>query len=90
MANGLQSKVNIQLGPIEVTWSWFPYLQNFPNGGIFEPWKILVRKEKLFLTGEQPDAVRRDVCDLNFGSTDAKRLETHFDFFLTIFSASFN
>lgn len=66
MANGLQSKVNVQRGPMEVTGSEFCHPQNFPHRSIFEPWKIFVRKEKLFPAGEQPDAVRRDVCDLNF------------------------
>ena len=65
MANGLQSEVNIQLGPIEVTGSGLPNVQNFPHRSIFEPWKILVRKENLLFADEQPDAVHRDVRDLD-------------------------
>ena len=66
MANGLQSKVNVQFGPREVTGSRFPHVQNFPHGSIFEPWEILVRREQLLCAGEQPDAVHRDVRNLNF------------------------
>lgn len=78
MANGIQSKVNVQLGPKEVTWIGFLHVQNFPHRSIFEPWKILVRKEKLIFAGEQPDATRRDVRDLNLRSAAARRLGTNF------------
>ena len=79
MANGLHSEVHVQIGPIEVTRSWFLHVWNFPHGNIFEPWEIPTGEENFLFAGEQPDAVRRNARNFNFRSADAQPLGTHSD-----------
>ena len=52
-------------------------VQQLFHGGLLKPGEFLERKEQLFIGQEQPEAVLRDVGDLNSRNVLAKRRGFH-------------
>ena len=65
MLYDLRSKVDIQIGPIEVTGRWFFDIEDLAHWYILEPWEVLVRHKVLLVSCQKPHAVTGDVRNLN-------------------------
>ena len=65
MRDYLGREINVQIWPIKVARFWFLNIEHLAYRNILEPWEVLVGHKQLLLIGEKPDAVARDVCDLN-------------------------
>jgi hypothetical protein len=56
-----------------MTLGWQLDVENFPDRDVPEPWKLGERQEEFFLVEKNPEAVLRNVGDLNRGNVCAKR-----------------
>jgi len=65
MTNRLYSQVDIQFRPVEVIGRWELDIQNLSDRNVPKPWKLGKRKEKFLVLQQQPDAVWRNVGNLN-------------------------
>ena len=73
MPDGLDREVDVEFRPIEMTLGWQLDVENLPDRDVPEPWKLGELQENLFLVEKNPEAVRRNVGDLNRGNVCAKR-----------------
>lgn len=73
-ADGVNRKVNLQAGPLEVIGRWTLYVGDLLHRGLLEPGELLVGQQQLFVAKEHPEAVPRDVGDFNRRSGGAMHL----------------
>ena len=72
MLDHVDGQVDVDFWPMKVPGKRLLHLDNGLYRLIAEPRKIRVGHEQLPAPDEQPDAVRRDVRDLNFRSAFAR------------------
>lgn len=73
MLDGLDGKVHIKIGPIEMTEMQQFDMQQLANRHILEPRKILEGQEQLSPAQQEPEAVLRHVSDFNARSVFSKQ-----------------
>jgi hypothetical protein len=66
--NDFDSEINVKGQPIEMAREGLLDIENFPYRNIFEPGKILIGHEHLFVSSKQPNPAAGDVRDLNRGA----------------------
>ena len=47
MLDGINTEVDIEIRPIEVTWAWLLNIKHFSDRSVFEPRKIFVSQKVL-------------------------------------------
>jgi hypothetical protein len=66
MLDRFHGEVHVQLGPVQMTRMRKLHVQQFSDGNIPEPGKLLKRQEKFPTVEKQPESMLRDVGDFNF------------------------
>lgn len=75
LADRLDGQVDIKLWPVEVVFRWALNVGKLLNRGLLEPRKVAERHGKLFISEQEPEAVRRDIGDLSARSDGSMHLE---------------
>ena len=65
MFNNLSRQIDVQIGPIKVTWRRFLHIEDLAHRYILEPRKVAVRHKQLPRPNEKPDSVTRNVRNLS-------------------------
>ena len=73
MADGFDSKVHIQVRPVEMPWRRLLNVQDLAHRDFLEPRVAFVGKKQLSVSGQEPNAVLRDIRHLNFQSAFPRR-----------------
>jgi hypothetical protein len=66
MLDGFHGEIHIQVGPVQVAGMRELDIQQFCDGNVPEPRKLLERQEELTSVEEQPESMLRDIRDFNF------------------------
>jgi hypothetical protein len=78
MFNGLDREVNIKLRPIKVMRSRQLNIEEWVNRNVTEPGKVLERYKQLSVATQEPEAVFRDIRNLNSRNALSKPCGFHF------------
>jgi hypothetical protein len=65
MLNGLNTKIDVKLWPVEVTRGWLLHSEYSTEGLVLKPREIFVGQEQLPVSDQEPDTVTRDVGHFN-------------------------
>ncbi len=73
VADGVDGQIDIEVRPVKMIRRRALHVQELSNGSVPEPWEIRKRHEQFLCLEQQPEAMFRDVRNLNFQSACAKR-----------------
>jgi len=76
--NRLDRQIDIEVGPVEVVWIRKFNMDQFTNTRLFEPRELLKRNETFRFSDKKPEAVARNVRDLNRRSGRSSPAGYHF------------
>jgi hypothetical protein len=68
MLDSLKVKIDVEIGPVEVTGREFLDIEHRFGRRFAEPWEVIVIKEKLSVPVSQPNPMRGQLYDLSFRS----------------------
>ena len=57
MFDDFSRKIYIKFGPVKMFWNIFLNVENLAERRIEKPWKVVVRYEQFFPTGQKPNAM---------------------------------